>query len=574
MTTRCKEPIVELRPYQTAAVEAVYHYLRDHDDNPCVVIPTAGGKTPVMATICRDAVQRWQGRVLVLAHVKELLEQSVEKLRLIAPDLKVGIYSAGLRRRDTDTSILVAGIQSIYKRACELDPFDLILVDECHVVPRTDDTMYVRFLKDAKVVNRYLRTVGFTATPFRLDSGAICQLATDGGLLNAICYEIGVRELISQHYLCPLITKAGRHKPDISQLHIRGGEFMADEVEQLVDQDRLVEAACGEIMSLTQDRQACLIFAAGVQHGRHVQRVLRDQHGVDCGFVCGQTPLGERAELLSRFRGVGPTDLFQDRSPLKYLVNVNVLTTGFDAPRIDCIVLLRPTNSPGLYYQQVGRGFRLHPGKQDCLVLDFGGNVLRHGPVDQLQIKDRPGLGNGEAPAKECPQCGRLVAAGFATCPECGFVFPPPDRVKHDAKASDAGILTGQISTATYTVRATYYSVHTKRGAADGDPKTMRVDYQIALNDIKSEWICFEHTGFARQKAITWWRRRSPDPMPDTAERAVEIAEAGGVAATKTITVRTVAGEIYERIVGYELGPMPEPCGAATSTYRDDEIPF
>ncbi|MDD4789533.1 MAG: DEAD/DEAH box helicase family protein, partial [Pirellulales bacterium] len=125
--------MIQLRPYQQEAVEAVYDYLRAHDDNPCVVIPTAGGKTPVMSTICRDAVLQWKGRVLILAHVKELLEQAADKLRTICPEVKFGVYSAGLRRRDTEHAVIVAGIQSVYKRACELDAFDLIIVDECFV---------------------------------------------------------------------------------------------------------------------------------------------------------------------------------------------------------------------------------------------------------------------------------------------------------------------------------------------------------------------------------------------------------------------------------------------------------
>src|SRR5262245_29760470 len=127
--------MMELRPYQVDAVEAIYRHLRERDDNPVVVIPTAGGKTPVLATICRDAVVRWNGRVLVVSHVKELLEQAVDKLRLVCPELPVGVYSAGLNRRDTAHRVIVAGVQSIYKRAAELDAFDLVIVDEAHLIP-------------------------------------------------------------------------------------------------------------------------------------------------------------------------------------------------------------------------------------------------------------------------------------------------------------------------------------------------------------------------------------------------------------------------------------------------------
>jgi len=162
---------MQLRPYQLAAVDAVYGHLRSRDDNPCVVIPTAGGKTPVMATICRDAVTQWDGRVLVLAHVKELLEQTADKLTAVCPDVPFGIYSAGLRRRDTEQAVIVAGIQSVYRRACELDRFDLVIVDEAHLIPLDGEGMYRQFLADAQVVNPCLRVIGFTATPFRLKDG-------------------------------------------------------------------------------------------------------------------------------------------------------------------------------------------------------------------------------------------------------------------------------------------------------------------------------------------------------------------------------------------------------------------
>jgi DNA repair protein RadD len=546
---------VQLRPYQQEAVNAVYRYLREHDDNPVVVAPTGSGKSAIIAAICTDAATMWNGRVIVLAHVKELLEQAVDKLKAICPSLDVGVYSAGLGRRDVGHGVIVAGIQSVYRRACELDAFDLVVVDECHLIPPEGEGMYRQFLADAKVVNPQLRIIGLTATPFRMKSGMICS---DDHFLNAVCYEIGIRELIRDGYLCPLVSKAGSQRADTSGLHVRGGEFLADEVEQLMDRDELVESACREIVEYTQDRKACLIFASGIKHAQHVVRVLNEKHGIECGFVCGDTPAGERDELLARFRGVASDGLFESK-PLKYLANVNVLTTGFDAPNIDCIALLRPTMSPGLYSQMVGRGFRLHLGKENCLVLDFGGNVLRHGPVDQIKVKEAPATGTGEAPAKECPKCHSVIAAGYAVCPDCGYEFPPPERQKHEAKASEEGILSGQVTTRVYTVRDVIYSVHTKRGADDSAPKTMRVDYDVGFYDYKSEWICFEHTGYARQKAIAWWKRRSPDPIPNTAERAVEIAQAGGVAATHAITVRSVAGDPYERIIGYELGDLPEP---------------
>jgi DNA repair protein RadD len=536
---------MELRPYQREAVDAVYRHLRERADNPVIVIPTAGGKTPVMATICRDAVQQWDGRVLVLAHVKELLEQTAGTLHRVAPDLPMGIFSAGLGRRDLGYAVTVAGIQSIYRRAADLPPLDLVIVDEAHCIPPEGDGMYRQFLAEAKVVNPQVRTIGLTATPFRMSSGPICR---PDHFLNAVCYEAGVRELIVAGYLSPLRTKAGSEKADWSALHIRGGEYVADEVEAMMDTDRLVRSACAEIVEHTRDRRSVLIFASGIEHGGHVQRVLGQEHGVQCGFVTGDTPGGERDRLVDDFRA----------GRLKYLANVNVLTTGFDAPGIDCIAMLRPTLSPGLYYQMVGRGFRLAPGKADCLVLDFGGNVLRHGPVDALRIEE-PGRGDGEAPAKECPQCHAVIAAGYATCPECGHEFPERQVRQHEAKASDAAVLSGQVTLTEYDVSEVSYSVHTKRDAPPDAPKTMRVQYRIGWNIWRSEWICFEHTGWARAKAESWWRRRTDQPAPATAAEAAATAIAGYLAEPVAITIKSVAGEKYDQIIGYRFADEPPP---------------
>jgi len=414
----------------------------------------------------------------------------------------------------------MAGIQSVYKRACDLDAFDLIIVDEAHLIPPEGEGMYRQFLADAKVVNPLVRTIGLTATPFRMKSGMICG---PENILNAVCFEVGVRELIRDGYLCPLVTKAGREKADTGQLHVRGGEFIADEVEQLMDQDALVTSACREIVEYTHDRHAVLIFASGVKHARHIQSVLEGQHGVECGFVCGKTPATRREELLARFRGATADGLLP-RAPLKYLVNVNVLTTGFDAPNIDCVAILRPTMSPGLFYQMCGRGFRLQQGKRDCLVLDYGGNALRHGPVDQIRVKEKSTNGQvNAAPAKECPECHSLIAAGYAVCPDCGHEFPKPEQANHDPNASTEAVLSGEVVETAYPVRDVFYSVHQKQGADESAPRTMRVDYKIGFHRYKSEWVCFEHTGYARWKAEMWWRARSLDPVPTTAQQAVDI---------------------------------------------------
>ena len=424
------------------------------------------------------------------------------------------MYSAGLNRRDTDTPALVAGIQSIYKRASDLKPFDLILIDEAHCLSTDGDGMYRQFLKDCKAINPESRVIGLTATPYRMDSGLICS---PDHFLNHVCFEIGIRQLIDDGYLSPLKSKAGLLKPDFESLHVRAGEFVSDEIDLAMNQPGLVSSACKEIVEYTQNRNAVLIFASSVAHGQRVVKTLYEQYQIECGFVTGATPPREREATLARFRGE-PLGLLIEPEPLKFLCNVNVLTTGFDAPWIDCVVMLRPTMSPGLLYQCVGRGFRLHPSKQNCLILDFGGNLLRHGPIDQLRPRNQTGDGSGEPPARECPKCHSVVAINCSECPDCGFVFPPLERKAHEAQASNRGVLTGEVTQETYDVLDTAYHIHYKRGAPDDAPCSMRVEYQIGYNQWHSEFICVEHSGFARAKAVAWWRARSTDPVPSTAK--------------------------------------------------------
>lgn len=539
---------MQLRPYQEAAVCAVYQFLRERAGNPCVVIPTGGGKTPVIARITHDAVMRWGGRVLILAHVKELLQQAVEKLRAVDPALKIGVYSAGLGSRDTREPAIVAGIQSVYKRACDLGRFDLIIVDEAHLIPPDGDGMYRKFLQDMQVINPAVRLIGLTATPYRLSSGWI--YGEDDTLLTDVAYEVGVRELVIDGYLSTLRSKRGLPL-DTSSLHVKQGEFAADETEALMMGN--VGPAVDELLLCTmKERKSVLVFCAGVAHAVEVANRLHNaMQPVACIF--GDTPPEERAESIARFKD----------GDLKYLVNVNVLTTGFDAPNVDCVALFRPTLSPGLYYQMVGRGFRLSPGKSDCLILDFGGNVELHGPVDEIKVKSRAGRGaEGEAPAKTCPQCQSIIAAGYQHCPDCGHEFPRGPGNSHEGTASEAAPLSiGEPVYDDYTVTDQHFSVHTKRNAPPDAPKTMRVDYVVGNMRDVSEWVCIEHPegGFANRKARLFWEAMSNEPFPDSAQEAVDLADAGKVREVLAIRTKTNPGSRFPEVCWREIGDFPAP---------------
>ncbi|MCC6358083.1 MAG: DEAD/DEAH box helicase family protein [Phycisphaerales bacterium] len=544
---------MNLRYYQSDAKAAIYAYLRDRDGNPCCVIPTGGGKTPLMASICHDAVVAWQSRVMIVSHSKELIEQTRDKLVQVDAQLPVGIYSAGLGARDTRYPVTVAGIQSVYKRGEEFGAKDLLIVDEAHMIPFDDDGMYRQLIATMLVVNPKLRIIGLTATAYRMKGGLICG---PENVLNEICYEVGVRELIAGGFLSPLRTKRAAATASMEGVHVRGGEFVAAEVEERFGD--VVTDAVAEIARLTKDRKSVLIFAAGVKHGQRVTDLLAKAQPRPVEFIDAATL--HREAIIERFKS-GATP---------YLVNVNVLTTGFDATNVDCVAILRATMSPGLWVQMVGRGSRVHPGKVDCLVLDFGGNAERHGPIDEVhkrQVAKSLGKGSGAAVMKKCPSCNELVAGGFEVCPDCGYVFGDRggERDRHADTASDKEIVGG------VPVRERYeldysgnappvtYELWRKRGDENAPP-TLRVSYWVNLKDRFSEWICFGHApgSFPRRKAEEWWRDRSNDPCPASTEDAMQLVDS--LSMPIAITVETKPGDKWPRVVGYELSkPDPEP---------------
>jgi len=581
-----------LRDYQQATVDAVWDYLATNKGrNPCVVIPTGGGKTPVIAELCRQACSaEWGGRVLVLAHQRELLEQAGQKLTAFAPEIRFGIYSASIGSRDTSELVVLCQIQSARRiGAGAFGRRDLILVDEAHLIPSSGDGQYRTFLAEARAATPHVRLVGLTATPYRLGSGMI--IGSDQ-LLDEICYEVGVRDLMDQGYLTRLISKPGHRNAlvDLSDVKTTGGDFNEGDLVRAMTRGRLVADTVDDVLDKADGRKSGLIFATTIAHGENVVAELRNR-GQRVEFITGETGGLERTWLLQEFRQGG----------IRWLVNVGTLTTGVDCPNIDCVVLLRPTKSTGLYYQMVGRGFRIHPDKADCLVLDYGRNIALHGPVDNLVSK--PGKagskGGGATPMRACSECKEFCHAGLKNCPYCGFEFPiseTPD-IPHDTRADESSpILSDQIQEETAEIGEVMYSVHQPQGKrafdADGRPKppSMRVDYfkkgeydgtdstLMQFRLLVSEWICLEHEGFARAKAVAWWRTRSRDPVPVSIEAAVAAAEGGALAFPKSVTVKAEPGSRFKRIVRVELGPKPEVEPTAEALAADqkflDDLPF
>lgn len=491
-------------PHQRLAIDGTMDWFRANPTgNPVIVAPPGSGKSVILSLLTAEAIQTWPAtRVLMLTHVKELIEQDSRALLRVWPEAPLGIYSAGLRRKDIYEPIIFAGIQSVWNKAYQLGHRDLILIDEVHLVNHKDTGIYRAFLNESKRINPRVRIIGLSATPFRTGHGSIIE--GEDALFHAISYEIGLLELIDQGYLAPPITKATSTQIDVSGVQIRQGEYAAGQLERAANVSTVTEAALDEIEVYGQNRKKWLVFCTGVHHAENVAEAMRAR-GLQVGCITGKTPSAERDTLIKQYRS----------GPLRALTSVGVLSTGFDAPETDLLACLRPTCSPGLWLQMVGRGLRVAPEKENCIVLDFANNTLRHGPVDQIKAwSPKPKDTDAQAPVKTCPECKTIVATAVRECPTCGYEFSFDEHPKHEAKASDAPLLSRDIAPRLeqHPVSAVHYHVHNSR---HGGPPTLRTDYYDAFSRIASEWICFSHEGYARTKAIAWWAKRAPGtPIP------------------------------------------------------------
>ena len=562
-----------LRPYQNESVEAVWNYLRERDDAPVVVLPTGAGKTPVIAALIRDAVTKWNGRVLVLAHVKELLEQGLDKLNRFAPGLNPGVYSAGLGKRELENPVIFAGIQSAHNvGAGAFGPRDVVLVDECHLISPADGTMYNQFLSDCRIVCPHSRLVGLTATPYRLNTGAIFG---PGQLFGDIAHEVGVRDLIEQGFLSPLTNKpTGQIKIDVSGVKLSGGEFNSGNLETAALRGDIVQRAVDDLLLKSDGRKSVLVFAIGKKHAEAVTDCLRER-GQVASMVDGETPSLERGWTVTEFKS----------GAIRFLVNIGVFTTGFDCPSVDCVAMLRPTMSPGLYYQMCGRGFRLHPGKTDCLILDYAGNISRHGPVDAIRVPRArvPGEKREDMPQKRCDHCGEMCHPACTVCPACDAPFPERDTPAHFARPDETNHIISKTTIEEFDVGDIEYTKHIRRKLKPGETSatpTMRVSYYepgagtYGRQPIASEFVCFEHTGFALGKARAWWAKRSNDPFPTSVDMAVSVANNGGVANATKIKIRTEPNKNFPEIISHELQPKPQLEHDATRSPTAEDLDF
>lgn len=595
------------REYQTFAVNSLWTYFQHYDGNPLVAMPTGTGKSVVIARFLQGVLQKFASqRILVLTHVKELIKQNFSKLKNVWPFAPASIYSAGLNSKDASQSIVFAGIASIVKIWHQLGKINLIIVDECHLIGLKEEGMYRTLINGLKKANPHLKVIGFTATPWRLGQGLLIEDVEDkyGKPIKSIFQDFACDAttmsafnwFIDEGYLLPLVPKQTSTQLDITGVQMQGGEFVESQLQRAVNRDDITLAALHEALELGASRKKWLVFSSGIEHAEAICDMLNDL-GVPAG--CVHSKRADRDETLAKFA----------RGELRAVVNNNVLTTGFDEPGIDLIVMLRPTASPVLWVQMLGRGTRpvwpahdfnlntkdqrlaaiLNGPKQDCLVLDYAGNTARLGPINDPVIPRPRGNKPGPAPVKCCEKCNTWVHISQRFCntkdQETGIVcdYEFQFEIKIKTEASSHELLKKDLP------KVKVYPVHlitVNRHEKEGSPDMAKVTYYCGSKKFV-DILGFEHTNYLKRKSVEWWRRCTTLAIPVSTDEALVLL--GKVTMPTHLRVwtnkkpypeilaycfdGTAFGETEfdpeHRVAEFE-GPQPQ----REKTLVDDDIPF
>jgi DNA repair protein RadD len=521
---------IKPRPYQKRAHDALIQQIANGGGSPIADLATGLGKSIIVAMCAKTLLERWPSmRIMMLVHKRELVEQNYEKLKSIWPDAPVGIYSAGLGRRDTNQQIIFGSIASVYRDPYQFGPRHATICDECHLIPNSGEGMYRTYFDAvSEMTHGRFRALGLTATPYRMDSGRLDR--GDGRLFEDTVFSYGIGEGTRDGWLAPLTARLGDVEIDARNIARRGGEFVAGDVQRAALEEGLLERTADDLVRRGREagRRSWLIFCAGVDHARMMQRALLER-GIATATITGQTSTGDRDAYIAAFK----------RGEIQAITNADVLTTGFDAPNVDLLAMLRPTLSTGLYIQIMGRGTRMSADiarsineagsaeqrreliagsvKPNCLVLDYSGNVRRHGPVDMVEVYEKDGslredddvgrVGPEEIRATQCPECGFLAHVSEIHCPGCGYQLREESHAHDDTPDEDVAVMSDQMPGNDVPVVAWRANIHHRGGDPNATP-TLRVTFVAGLQTVSEYW-CFEHRGMARHKAVMHWNRHT-----------------------------------------------------------------
>jgi DNA repair protein RadD len=505
------------RWYQAQAVDAIWDYFsQGNNGNPVVALPTAAGKTHIISNFMKKALYYYpQTTFGVVTHVKELIEQNADKFSKAWPHAPFGIHSAGLKTRDYMQPIIFGGVQSMVKNPEIFGRRDIMFIDECHLVSPNEESNYQTLIKEWRKINPYMKVVGLSATIFRQGIGYITD-EHEGRIFHDICYNLctieGFARLIAEGYLSPLIPKRTNIEIDTSSLSLgSNGDFNQKQLAAS-STERVMYAALCEALPYGANRRSWLAFASGIENCEKIANML-NQMGISATFV--HSKLKDPNERDRRIKA-------HKNGEVRCLVGNNIFTTGYDHPPLDFIIDLQPTMSIPKHVQKYGRGMRISPEtyKENCLVLDFGGNVRRCGPVNDPYIPRRKGQGGGDVPIKVCEHCGTYNHISARICDGCGMPFEFETKIVK--KASTEEILKSDLPIIEiFPVDSVYYWKYTSKTSG---LLMLAATYWSGLQRF-TDYVSVENPK-AKHFYYEWWRQRHAVEPPETVDECLKyIAE-------------------------------------------------
>jgi len=458
-----------------------------------VAIPTGGGKTMIMClTIQRYLKMYPHNQVVVLSHTQDIVQQDRDSLSKFFPDRYIGLYSSGLNSK-TVGQITVAGIQTAYRSPEKFVYTNLYIIDECHTVNHKKSGMYRNLLSKTPA-----SIAGMSATVFRTGHGFIYE---GDALFDTLSYDLtsvkNFNKLVDDGYLTKLVSVSTKMQLDTKGVKKSGGDYNIKALSEKHNRDSITKEAIQETLYYGKKYKKWLVFAIDIDHAESICKELVKQ-GINADVLHSKITK-DRQQVIHDYK-YGDTQA---------LVSVGMITTGFDSPFVDLIVLLRSTESVVLHVQMIGRGLRIAPGKSHCLVLDFAGNTKRLGPINNVKIPRKKGKGTGEAPVKVCPNCRAILPASVRICDVCGLEFK--FKVKISGKPGNSKIVQkdSKPKDKWLTVNKAQYQKHKKIGK----PDSVLVIYHCGMSTVK-DWIHPEHSGYAGRKAENWLKFRGYKGAP------------------------------------------------------------
>lgn len=391
--------MIPLRPYQEQAIEGVREAFRAGHRAPLLVAPTGAGKTVMFSYVAMATATKGR-RVLILVHRRELIRQASRKLT--ETGVAHGLIAPG--NTPTRDAVQVASVQTLARRLHhDRAAPDLIVIDEAHHAVAGQWATVVAAYPSAKLL-------GVTATPERLDGRGLGVSA--GGPFDSLVMGPTVAELIEGGFLTPVRIFAAAEDPDLSGIRTRGGDYEVGALAEAMGKPQVVGNAVSHYTKHTPGQPA-ILFSPSVAHAEAMAEAFRAA-GYRAVAASGETEQRKRDAAIA---GLGT-------GAVQVLCSCDLISEGLDVPAVGAVILLRPTQSLGLFLQQVGRGLRPAPGKTHLTVLDHAGNTLRHGPPDMQRNWSLDGRPKKEKapPTKQCPEC-YAVHAPAPACPECGHIY-------------------------------------------------------------------------------------------------------------------------------------------------------